>query len=103
MPTKKYRAAHREEANANTHAYRARKYGSGGSYSNEEWQILLASCENKCVCCGLECKPEADHVVPIAKGGTSNINNIQPLCRSCNASKGTKIIDYRMKINTTTI
>lgn len=36
-----------------------------------------------------------DHIVPLARGGTNTIENAQPLCRSCNSSKGTKTIDYR--------
>lgn len=56
---------------------------------------LIAEYNFKCLHCG-KIKPlTADHVVPIAKGGTSNIGNIQPLCKACNSSKGTNIVDYR--------
>ncbi|MBR1609540.1 MAG: HNH endonuclease [Kiritimatiellae bacterium] len=29
-----------------------------------------------------------DHVVPVARGGTSTPGNVVPCCRACNASKG---------------
>lgn len=53
-----------------------------------------------CMCCG---KTEAitfDHVVPISKGGTDSIENMQLLCVSCNSSKGSNVIDYRDKEKT---
>jgi len=37
----------------------------------------------------------ADHVLPVSKGGTSYISNIQPLCQPCNSGKKDKHIDYR--------
>ena len=41
----------------------------------------------KCVNCTSELYPEIDHAVPIAMGGTSELNNLQVLCRKCNSNK----------------
>jgi 5-methylcytosine-specific restriction endonuclease McrA len=51
----------------------------------------------KCLKCGTMERLELDHIVPITKGGASVLDNLQVLCRSCNASKFVKIIDYRVK------
>jgi 5-methylcytosine-specific restriction endonuclease McrA len=67
-----------------------------GSYSEQEWTELKAKYCNRCLCCG-EVKPlTVDHVVPLSKGGSNLIENIQPLCKPCNSAKGTQIIDYRV-------
>lgn len=74
---------------------RARLLGNGGSYTQQEWRDLCARYGNRCLCCK-EIKPlTIDHVIPISKGGTNDISNIQPLCGSCNCKKYNKIIDYR--------
>jgi len=44
-----------------------------------------------CVYCGATENINADHVVPIAKGGSHGIGNLQPLCKSCNSSKGASL------------
>lgn len=49
----------------------------------------------KCLCCGSINNISLDHVRPIYLKGTNTLDNLQPLCRSCNSKKGTKIIDYR--------
>lgn len=51
----------------------------------------------KCLKCGSEINLQIDHVIPVAMGGNNDINNYQPLCKTCNIRKGTKIIDYRQK------
>ena len=77
---------------------RNKKIKNGGNFTFEEWQLLKGKYNHECLCCGKkepEIKLEMDHVIPISKGGINSKENIQPLCRSCNASKGVKIIDYR--------
>ncbi|MFP4437340.1 MAG: HNH endonuclease [Chloroflexaceae bacterium] len=38
-----------------------------------------------------------DHIIPLGHAGSSDdISNIQPLCRTCNAAKGTGNEDYRL-------
>lgn len=49
----------------------------------------------KCLCCGTDELVTLDHVIPIHHGGLNEIENLQPLCRSCNSKKKTKTIDYR--------
>jgi tetratricopeptide (TPR) repeat protein len=45
----------------------------------------------KCVNCGSEEELEYDHTIPVAKGGSSTIQNIQILCKKCNRKKSASI------------
>jgi 5-methylcytosine-specific restriction endonuclease McrA len=77
---------------------RARKRGNGGSYSAKEWRDLCDRYGNFCIGPGPHGgELEPDHVIPLVKNGPNDIGNIQPLCRRCNASKGTKTVDYRQQ------
>ena len=48
-----------------------------------------------CLKCGDDKNISLDHIIPVFHNGENSIDNLQPLCRSCNSKKGTKIIDYR--------
>jgi hypothetical protein len=79
---------------------RAHERDTSGSFTLRRWESLKASHDHICLRRGIQ-GPEitltVDHAVPVTKGGTSDIDTIQPLCLSCNKSKGTKIINYRSK------
>lgn len=96
---KKRNSAHRkanpEASKARVHKRRAAKTKAGGSYTAVQWKALCKRYNYRCLCCGKKKKLTPDHVIPIAKGGTSDISNIQPLCMPCNSRKHTKTIDFR--------
>ena len=47
---------------------------------------------NKCLMCWSIDNTQIDHIIPLSKWGTNHIDNLQPLCRSCNGRKGNKIL-----------
>lgn len=44
-----------------------------------------------CAACGATENIEADHVIPVARGGLDCKDNLQALCKPCNSSKGDKL------------
>lgn len=71
----------------------------------ERWYVpkeirvkVFEKCRYQCVFCGSSEKLQIDHIIPIAKGGTSKEDNLQVLCANCNARKSDKIINHSPKL-----
>lgn len=69
---------------------RARRLDIEGSHTAKEWMALKDKYGHKCAHCGEVGRLTKDHIIPVSKGGTDNIDNIQPLCRKCNSRKSNK-------------
>lgn len=49
----------------------------------------------RCLKCGCWRHLQIDHIKPYCYGGPMTLNNLQTLCKWCNARKGTTTVDYR--------
>lgn len=56
---------------------------------------LIEAAGKRCANCGADDDLVLDHVLPIAKGGRSTLDNLQLLCAECNRIKGKLAIDCR--------
>lgn len=66
-----------------------------GRHFAQEWEALVDLCGNVCVRCNKAATLVKDHITPVYQGGSDAIENIQPLCQSCNAAKGPENEDFR--------
>jgi|SRR5579872_3653719 len=98
--TLQWKKEHPDQSRVLRSKYRARKRQAHGDFTLEEWTSLVERYNHTCLCCGQrepKIKLTADHVIPLSRGGSNDIGNIQPLCKSCNCKKHDKIIDFRPK------
>ncbi|MCI0708899.1 MAG: HNH endonuclease [Chloroflexi bacterium] len=59
------------------------------------YRELVAVYGERCLGCGAVDEMVIDHIVPIARGGLSEPDNLQLLCKTCNRLKGKHVFDCR--------
>jgi 5-methylcytosine-specific restriction endonuclease McrA len=86
-------AANKLRTRVYTENRRARKLANGGSHTPEQIEELYAKQRRRCTACGKSIRNhyEIDHIIPITRGGSNDISNIQLLCLPCNRSKHNKL------------
>lgn len=72
---------------------RARRYRDNGGGQVPGWlrRQIFERDGYRCVECDAEDRLEIDHVIPVSKGGSSEEENLQTLCKPCNARKRDRI------------
>jgi len=96
--TKRYLRTHPDKKTQFSETRRARQRSAKGSITATEWQELKQSYRHSCLRCGQQEPVIAltmDHVIPLARGGSHTIDNIQPLCARCNSTKRLESTDFR--------
>jgi 5-methylcytosine-specific restriction endonuclease McrA len=85
--SRRYHAEHPER----TREYGARRRAAmaGGSVPKSVVRGLL---KDPCAYCGSTEDIEIDHIIPLSRGGKHEPDNLAPACRSCNRSKGAKLV-----------
>ena len=76
---------------------RMQKLGIPGFHSQEEWQALKEKYNFTCPSCKRQepaIRLTRDHIIPVSRSGSDNIDNIQPLCLPCNVKKYNKTIKF---------
>ena len=87
---------HPEQVRAKVERRRSLQSTATGSFAHSEFQALRARYDGRCLGCGVVSGSlTVDHVVPLSRGGTNGIENIQPLCGPCNSRKRSRTIDFR--------
>ena len=98
---REWKKRHKEVVSVYTNNYRARFREASGSFTPQQWEERKKAFDNMCAVCGLLGKLTIDHIIPLSKGGSNDISNIQPLCGPCNYSKQDRLmnefLEYRSK------
>ena len=79
---------------------------SAYSLTKKERDVVWAKTDNKCWYCGRLFKTSGyhkhqrtvEHQTPVCRGGTDDIYNLVPACRSCNSRKNKRTLEeYRVR------
>lgn len=75
------------------HKYRFQRWANRAPIPKAVRELVYQRDGFKCVKCATTEGLSIDHVIPWSRGGPDHPDNFQTLCRSCNSSKGNKMVD----------
>lgn len=71
----------------------AKKCPEGIKPSLIDWDAICEKFGRHCVYCGSEDRITIEHLTPLSRGGTNDVDNIAPACWACNVSKNNKTLE----------
>lgn len=75
-------------------AERQARYRERRGCVDRDWQqirvLVLSLYHDECAYCGAPRPSTVDHVIPVSKGGATDITNLVPCCSVCNSVKKDK-------------
>ena len=89
---KRWALKNKEHINFLTKQRIYRLKGAEGRIVKSDVDNLFETNNGKCYYCNINASKSIDHVIPISRGGTNYLNNLVPVCISCNSKKGAKLL-----------
>lgn len=81
---------------------KAKRRASEGEFRASDVKGLMRIQRGQCACCASTLSRtsfEVDHIIPICRGGTNFIGNLQLLCPACNRRKSSRLpVEFRARI-----
>jgi superfamily II DNA or RNA helicase len=68
--------------------------------TEEEKAQVIRRDGGKCLACGATKYLQVDHAVPVWRGGSNELDNLQTLCKVCNTRKGTRTMRFTTQLTT---
>jgi 5-methylcytosine-specific restriction endonuclease McrA len=100
LQQKRYKHKYQQEKpyihRAHTRKRRLLHLNVEGSHTYQEFLFLCVLVNWECSYCRCALTLSTvteDHVIPLTRGGSDDITNILPACKSCNSSKGNKLVE----------
>lgn len=87
-----YQVNERRQAKAILSSLKLRAMKAQNAIYEVSIQEIINLRKQTCLICDSASRVEIDHIIPLDRGGSHSIGNFQPLCPSCNRSKGTKVM-----------
>lgn len=71
---------------------RAKLKSAEGTHTEKDINSMYLLQKGKCIVCAVSLgkKYDIDHIIPLSKGGSNDVGNLQLLCQHCNRSKHAK-------------